>query len=48
MKFFIAFLLVSFISGGTSLKSLTIRRPLLFAVCCGIVAMGFLSLRVIG
>jgi hypothetical protein len=47
MKVFIAFLLTSFVIGGYSLGQIPRRRTVLFAVCCMIVGLSFLSLRVI-
>jgi hypothetical protein len=47
MKVFLAFLLTTFVVGGFSVGRIPIRRPLIFAVCCMVVALSFWSLRVI-
>ena len=48
MKVFIAFLLTMFVVGGVPAGRLPIRRPVLFTLCCIVVAGSFLSLRVVG
>jgi hypothetical protein len=47
MKVFLAFLLTTFVLGGYSMGRTPIRKPLIFAMCCIVVALSFWSLRVI-
>jgi hypothetical protein len=47
MKVFAVFLVASFLLGGTSLNRFPLHRPAIWYAGCVVVAVSFLSMRVI-